>query len=102
MRAQLKTWPLASANERDFSLRSTTAVYLTRGSAARATFSIHPEDAGPFLKRLGYRVLDVAAADELSRRYVHDGRRVHEAAYLVHASVARQRTAKATAAGASQ
>jgi methyltransferase (TIGR00027 family) len=51
------------------------------------TFGIHPEDAGPFLQRLGFRVIEVADAPLLQSRYVRDGRRVYEAAYLVHARV---------------
>jgi methyltransferase (TIGR00027 family) len=50
------------------------------------TFGIHPEDVGPFLARLGYRVRDLADAAELERRYVGDGRRVLRGNYLVHAA----------------
>ena len=57
------------------------------------TFAIHPEDAVPFLKRLGYRVQEIAEADTLESRYVRDGRRVYGAAYLVDAAMARKRTA---------
>jgi methyltransferase (TIGR00027 family) len=49
------------------------------------TFGIHPEDAGAFLDRLGYRVVDLADAAELQRRYVSDDRRVAPGTYLVHA-----------------
>jgi methyltransferase (TIGR00027 family) len=49
------------------------------------TFGIHPEDVGPFLERLGYRVRDLADAADLERRYVRDGRRVAPGSYLVHA-----------------
>lgn len=49
------------------------------------TFGIHPEDVGPFLGRLGYRVRDLADAAELERRYIRDGRRVFSGNYLVHA-----------------
>jgi len=52
------------------------------------TFAIHPEDAGPLLERLGYRVLEIAETESLRLRYVHDGRRVHDTAYLVHAATA--------------
>lgn len=48
-------------------------------------FSMHPEDVGPFLARLGYRVADLADASELAGRYVHDGRHVAPGNYLVHA-----------------
>jgi len=57
------------------------------------TFGVHPEDAGAFLERLGYRVLDLADAAELERRYVADGRTVFPANYLVHAATA-ARTAR--------
>jgi methyltransferase (TIGR00027 family) len=49
------------------------------------TFGIHPEDVGPFLARLGYRVRDLADATALEHRYVRDGRRVLAGNYLVHA-----------------
>jgi methyltransferase (TIGR00027 family) len=48
------------------------------------TFAIHPEDAAPFLNRLGYRVREIAEAPELERRYVRDRRRVYGAAYVAH------------------
>ena len=50
------------------------------------TFGIHPEDVGPFLDRLGYRVLDLADSADLERRYVRDGRSVVPGNYLVHAA----------------
>ena len=49
------------------------------------TFGIHPEDAVPFLSRLGFRTLDVADASALEERYVTDRRRVAPGMYLVHA-----------------
>jgi methyltransferase (TIGR00027 family) len=52
------------------------------------TFGIHPEDVTHFLKRLGYRVLSIADAAELERRYVRDGRRVVPGIYVVHAATA--------------
>ena len=73
---------------------SANALYLV---GEPVTFGIHPEDAGPFLRRLGYRVLEIAEADALARRYVRDGRRVAPASYLVHAAVARRRAAKEAA-----
>jgi methyltransferase (TIGR00027 family) len=48
-------------------------------------FGIHPEDVGPFLAGLGYRIADLADASELESRYVRDGRRVVPGNYLVHA-----------------
>jgi methyltransferase (TIGR00027 family) len=62
------------------------------------TFAIHPEDAGPFLQRLGYRVVEIAESPTLEQRYVHDRRRVYGAAYLVHAAKGRPRAKKAAAA----
>jgi methyltransferase (TIGR00027 family) len=61
------------------------------------TFGIHPEDVGPFLDRLGYRVLDLADAAELERRYVRDGRRVVPGSYLVHTATAALHPAPETA-----
>jgi methyltransferase (TIGR00027 family) len=69
---------------------SASALYLV---GEPVTFAIHPEDAAPFLDRLGYRVLEIAEAPTLQSRYVHDGRRVYGAAYLAHASTRRIRSA---------
>jgi methyltransferase (TIGR00027 family) len=63
------------------------------------TFAIHPEDAAPFLQRLGYRVLEIADSPTLEQRYVRDRRRVYGSAYLVHAATRRAR-GKRTGAGA--
>jgi methyltransferase (TIGR00027 family) len=49
------------------------------------TFSLHPEDAGPFMERTGFEVVDLADADELERRYVRDGRHVYPGNYVVAA-----------------
>jgi methyltransferase (TIGR00027 family) len=49
------------------------------------TFGIHPEDAGPFLERLGLTVLEIADAKELESRYIRDGRTVSPGLYVVHA-----------------
>jgi methyltransferase (TIGR00027 family) len=49
------------------------------------TFGIHPEDAGDFFRREGYRVIDLADAQELEARYVRDDRRVYPANYVLHA-----------------
>jgi len=51
------------------------------------TFGIHPEDVGDFLRREGLRLVEVADAEALERRYVKDSRRVYPAAYLLHAEV---------------
>ncbi len=51
------------------------------------TFAIHPEDAVPFLERLGFRVREIADAAALERMYLRDRRRVYPANYLVHAAV---------------
>ncbi|MGH7896711.1 MAG: class I SAM-dependent methyltransferase, partial [Candidatus Binatia bacterium] len=53
------------------------------------TFAMHPEDAGPFLDRLGFRVLEIADAEALKQRYVRDRRRVYGAAYMLHAATRR-------------
>ena len=50
------------------------------------TFGIHPEDAPDFMRRLGMRVVDLADAGELERRYVRDGRRVYPATFLILAA----------------
>jgi methyltransferase (TIGR00027 family) len=54
------------------------------------TFSLHPEDAEPFLGRLGFELCDVARARDLERRYARRGRRLHvyPACWLAHARVA--------------
>lgn len=65
-------------------------------------FAIHPDDAAPFLGRLGYRVLEVAPAEALRERYVRDRRRVYDAAYLVHAAVEGQRPSPGEGAAAGE
>lgn len=54
------------------------------------TFSLHPDDAGPFLARQGFSLCDLARAHELERRYARRGRRLHvyPACYLAHARLA--------------
>ncbi len=49
------------------------------------TFALHPEDAVPFLAREGWTVVDLADANELTSRYVKDGRRVHATGYVLTA-----------------
>jgi methyltransferase (TIGR00027 family) len=72
---------------------SASALYLV---GEPVTFPIHPEDAGPFVNRLGFRVREIADASTLQSRYVRDHRRVYPAAYMVHAAASRPRTAKKT------
>jgi methyltransferase (TIGR00027 family) len=53
------------------------------------TFSLHPEDAEPFLARQGFALREIARAHDLERRYARRPRRhVHPACYLVHAEIA--------------
>jgi methyltransferase (TIGR00027 family) len=53
------------------------------------TFSLHPEDAEPFLARQGFALHELARAHDLERRYARRPRRhVHPACYLVHAAIA--------------
>ena len=49
------------------------------------TFSLHPEDAPPFMERLGFEVVDLADHEELERRYVRDERRIHAGNYVLEA-----------------
>ena len=49
------------------------------------TFSIHPEDADPFMERLGWDLLETVEAQELEARYVKDDRHIYPAAFLVRA-----------------
>jgi hypothetical protein len=51
-------------------------------------FALHPEDAGPFLRRLGFDITDLAGAEELRRRYVRDGRHVFPGNYVLEARCA--------------
>jgi methyltransferase (TIGR00027 family) len=48
-------------------------------------FGIHPEDVGPFLSRVGWRLLETADAATLEARYIRDGRQVHPANYVLWA-----------------
>jgi methyltransferase (TIGR00027 family) len=49
------------------------------------TFGIHPEDAGAFLERLGFRVRELVDATGLEKRYVRDARQVSPGLYMVDA-----------------
>jgi methyltransferase (TIGR00027 family) len=51
------------------------------------TFSLHPEDAPAFLRRHGFLLQELAAAPELERRYVRDGRRIPPGVYVAHATI---------------
>lgn len=50
------------------------------------TFALPLDEAPPFLARFGWRVTDLADADELGRRYVRDGRRVYPATAVLAAT----------------
>ena len=52
---------------------------------APLAFSLHPEDAGPLLRRHGFNLAEVAATDELRRRYVPDDRPLIPGVYAVTA-----------------
>ncbi len=49
------------------------------------TFGIHPEDVGPFLRRLGWKQAALAEGAELEKLYVKDGRRMQPAVYVAAA-----------------
>ncbi len=49
------------------------------------TFGIHPEDAPPFFTRLGFRVKEIADANELRRRYFRRNTHIYPTNYLLHA-----------------
>jgi len=51
------------------------------------TFSLHPEDAEPFLHRLGFRLRELADAEILRRRYFDVHTHLYPTNYLVHAVV---------------
>ncbi|HSP96847.1 MAG TPA: SAM-dependent methyltransferase [Candidatus Dormibacteraeota bacterium] len=51
------------------------------------TFGLHPEDAGPFLQRLGFRLRELADAETLCRRYFDGRTHLYPTNYLVHAVV---------------
>jgi methyltransferase (TIGR00027 family) len=63
------------------------------------TFAIHPEDAGAFLNRLGYEVLEIADAPTFQSRYPRGRRPVYAPAYLVHARTRRIRSTSRAATG---
>jgi methyltransferase (TIGR00027 family) len=48
-------------------------------------FGIHPEDLAAFLERNGFTLVDLADAEELSRRYVKDRRDVYPAMFVARA-----------------
>ncbi len=47
------------------------------------TFALHPEDAGPFFDRLGFRLQDVADASVLRRRYFTPTTHIYPSNYVV-------------------
>ncbi len=49
------------------------------------TFGLDPDDAPDFMRRAGFRTVDLALPADLEARYVRDGRRVYPADYLLHA-----------------
>ena len=49
------------------------------------TFGIHPEDVGPFLRRLEWKVAALAEGSDLEKLYVKDGRRVQPGVYMAAA-----------------
>ena len=49
------------------------------------TFGIHPEDAPQFFARLGFRVKELADANELRRRYFRRTTHIYPTNYLLHA-----------------
>ena len=51
------------------------------------TFSLHPEDAEPFLHRLGFRLRELADAEILRRRYFSERTHLYPTNYVVHAVV---------------
>ncbi len=53
------------------------------------TFSMHPEDVGDFLARLGLRLEEGLDAAELEARFVPDRRRVYPACHVTRASLSR-------------
>lgn len=61
------------------------------------TFSLHPEDTGPFFARQGFDVREVADAALLRRRYFDRATHLYPTNYVVHAVAGRRR---ATVGGA--
>jgi len=51
------------------------------------TFSLHPEDADPFLRRLGFRLRELADAESLRRRYSTTRPHLYPPNYVQHAVV---------------
>lgn len=49
------------------------------------TFGIHPEDAGAFFERLGFRVRDIAEAEKLRTLYFRHKTHMYPTNYLLHA-----------------
>lgn len=49
------------------------------------TFGLDPDDAPDFMRRAGFRTVDLALPADLETRYVRDARRVYPADYLLHA-----------------
>jgi methyltransferase (TIGR00027 family) len=64
------------------------------------TFGLHPEEAGPFFARLGFRLRDLADAATLRQRYFTPQTHVYPTNYVVHlvAAPLRRKTGLAAAA----
>jgi methyltransferase (TIGR00027 family) len=62
------------------------------------TFSLHPEDAEPFLQRLGFRLREIADAKSLRRRYLNARTHLYPTSYLVRAIVDRHPVTRRRAA----
>ena len=62
------------------------------------TFGIHPDDAGPFFRRLGLRIENLADANALRKLYFNRKTHIYPTNYLVHA-VTRAQRKRTTAPG---
>lgn len=80
----LDFWQLLDAPDLVATLHRASAALLSLVGEP-VTFGIHPEDAEPFLGRLGWTLVDLAGPDVLAQRYVRDGRKVYPANFVVRA-----------------
>jgi methyltransferase (TIGR00027 family) len=83
-RMALDFWYLLDAADLLSSVYRTSAGLLSLVGEP-ALFALHPEDAAPFMRHLGFEIVDLANTDELRRRYVRDGRHVFPGNYVLEA-----------------
>jgi len=80
----LDLWFLPDEQDATSTVRRLSANFLAL-LGEPVTFGIHPEDAGPFFERLGFRLHDLADARALRKLYFNAKTHLYPTNYVVHA-----------------